>query len=277
MIFTAVDHFSYLPVGSCIYCGSTQNLTREHIVPFSFGGTTILPKSSCMKCAKITRDFEHTCARTIFGKMRMQWGFPTRRKRERPSHIDVIAMRGDILDKNAVSIDRLPLIPIPMPVLSSPGILTGAQPTDTNTFDIKIYYTTEKSTFELCKQINSSVVGFEVKFNYFAFSRMIAKIAHALTIAEYGLDKINSVLQKYIIGGNETISYVVGGAQSMCSTAQDNATWRAESGIFDRGDAKFLTVKIQLFRFLPSCPTYWVVVCQADQHLTDLILSQARL
>lgn len=45
-------------IGKCIYCGSTDNLTREHVVPRGLGGPWLLLKASCKKCARITSDFE---------------------------------------------------------------------------------------------------------------------------------------------------------------------------------------------------------------------------
>ena len=36
-------------VGSCIYCGATDQLTDEHIIPLALGGRFVLPDSSCAK------------------------------------------------------------------------------------------------------------------------------------------------------------------------------------------------------------------------------------
>jgi 5-methylcytosine-specific restriction endonuclease McrA len=49
------------PVSACIYCGATEpdtKLTDEHIVPLSLGGTLILPKASCLACARQTGKLE---------------------------------------------------------------------------------------------------------------------------------------------------------------------------------------------------------------------------
>src|SRR5258708_6724877 len=74
----------YSPAGSCIYCGSKENLSDEHIVPYALGGRWILPKASCSGCSSITAKFEQTCLRTILGPLRMYFDFPTRRQKERP-------------------------------------------------------------------------------------------------------------------------------------------------------------------------------------------------
>jgi hypothetical protein len=54
---------SYPSVGRCIYCGSKEDLEREHIIPYALGGTTILPLSTCRNCAKITGHFEQVVLR----------------------------------------------------------------------------------------------------------------------------------------------------------------------------------------------------------------------
>ena len=67
------DVFHYPPVGRCIYCGATDELTDEHIIPFSLGGVLILDKASCngtKGCNKKTHKFEGVVARQIFGKFR---------------------------------------------------------------------------------------------------------------------------------------------------------------------------------------------------------------
>ncbi len=47
-----LDRYIYQEVGSCIYCGSTDNLSNEHIIPYGLGGNLELPKSSCSRCAR---------------------------------------------------------------------------------------------------------------------------------------------------------------------------------------------------------------------------------
>jgi len=52
-----------------------------------------VPISSCRECAKKTGAFEQACQGTMYGPLRMDYGLPSRRKKERPnaewSYIDV--------------------------------------------------------------------------------------------------------------------------------------------------------------------------------------------
>jgi HNH endonuclease len=74
--------------GACIYCGMTDvKLTDEHIVPYSLGGSHVLRDASCVRCANITKKFEQRVARDLWGDARISFNAPTRRKRERKSHI----------------------------------------------------------------------------------------------------------------------------------------------------------------------------------------------
>ncbi|MFQ5853427.1 MAG: hypothetical protein ACE5JU_22945 [Candidatus Binatia bacterium] len=57
----------YPPVGRCIYCPATDDLRREHIIPFGLDGTAVLPAASCSTCARITGAFE---AQVLRGPMR---------------------------------------------------------------------------------------------------------------------------------------------------------------------------------------------------------------
>lgn len=74
----------YPSLGMCIYCGSKDNLSDEHIIPFALGGNLIFQKASCPDCAKLTSDFELTCLRTMYGPLRLLYGLPTRRPNKRP-------------------------------------------------------------------------------------------------------------------------------------------------------------------------------------------------
>ncbi len=48
------------PVASaCIYCNSTMQLSKEHVVPFALGGTLVIFNGSCEACREITQKFEN--------------------------------------------------------------------------------------------------------------------------------------------------------------------------------------------------------------------------
>ena len=77
------------PVGKCIYCGSTETLTMEHIIPFSLGGKFELPESSCKECSLITMKLEQFVTRNYLRIPRSLLRIRTRRPRERVTLVAV--------------------------------------------------------------------------------------------------------------------------------------------------------------------------------------------
>src|SRR5215212_3632262 len=55
---TLISMKRYKPVGTCIYCGSVDDLRDEHIIPKALNGDWILPAASCRVCEAITSKFE---------------------------------------------------------------------------------------------------------------------------------------------------------------------------------------------------------------------------
>jgi hypothetical protein len=42
-----VNRLASVKDGFCIYCGSTEQLSREHVVPYALGGTLTITEGSC--------------------------------------------------------------------------------------------------------------------------------------------------------------------------------------------------------------------------------------
>lgn len=167
----------YPPLGRCVYCGSKDQLSTEHIIPRGLGGNIIFPKASCEKCRKITHKFEETCLRKDFLYFRIHTGLH-QHPRERPTHLPV-RVRGEhgprlVLPSthpNWLSLPKLlrPGIMSDMPV-GMPYVVLGFHTTHPKNIDfIKSQY---PAYFE---------VGYE--FNLDAFAKMLAKIAHCLICA----------------------------------------------------------------------------------------------
>src|SRR5438094_687329 len=67
---STIEGFPLPPLNKCIYCGSKDNLSDEHVIPFFLYGQWILPLASCDNCATITSRCETSVARGHFGQMR---------------------------------------------------------------------------------------------------------------------------------------------------------------------------------------------------------------
>src|SRR5262245_58390034 len=67
-------------IGRCIYCGATDDLRQEHIVPFGLSGPTVLKDASCGNCAKKTGRMEETVLRGPMWPVRVFRDLRSRRK-----------------------------------------------------------------------------------------------------------------------------------------------------------------------------------------------------
>ena len=77
------------PAGVCIYCGAVEELTSEHVIPFSLGGKVELPEASCKDCRDATSKIELSIARKSLHVPRAVAGYPSRRKKGYPQTSEV--------------------------------------------------------------------------------------------------------------------------------------------------------------------------------------------
>jgi hypothetical protein len=161
----------YRPLGRCVYCGSTHQLSTEHIVPRGLGGNIIFPRASCEKCRKITHAFETICMRQNFLYFRVHTGLH-QHPNERPTHLPVrIRGKGSRLVLPSAHPNYLGL-----PTLLRPGILSGAalgMPYIVRGFQI----TNPKNLHKVQSQYDKSEY-FEVDYTFhlIPFAKMLAKI-----------------------------------------------------------------------------------------------------
>lgn len=72
------------PLGYCLYCdrgGDDLTLTREHIIPESIDGRTILPKATCEECReKLNREVEQELFGAIYRPARRAFGYRSKNR-----------------------------------------------------------------------------------------------------------------------------------------------------------------------------------------------------
>lgn len=192
--FEGVKKFG--PVGQCMYCHTTEGpFSSEHIVPLSLSGTLELLGSSCARCATETSKFERHMAQIVWGNIRAKYGFPTRRKARRPTHVDAPGPEGQAV---AIPVADYPAAAI-MLYPRSPNALTGLV-TDEAEFTVRIFQT------EGADPRDYGLERFEVPFTFdpFKYFRMIAKIAHGMAVLRYGIDGFDPVLNDIIVNPGAT-------------------------------------------------------------------------
>lgn len=179
------------PANACIYCGSTVQLSREHILAYALGGTTTIPRGSCEECRKITHKFETDVLRGPMQMVRYIQGMPSGTKHKDVSETIPVKVT---VNGNEVNIDaqrnEAPIL-LPFPIFELPGyldpgssqlkltgVVTGSFGADPNDFAKK----------NGAQRIELKVIGIDAV----AFARMVAKIAYAYAYAHDQLQRLKN-------------------------------------------------------------------------------------
>jgi len=264
------------PAWRCIYCGripaNRKSLGKEHILPLSLGGTTILPRASCTLCSEITRAFEETCARTIFGVTRLAGNFPTRNPEKRPTMLTT----GGTVDGVETEIDTpVEHHPIAGALLQfePPGLLFPRP--STNTFKCRVrYYHFEKLGTPETRQ-NAFKPKYTSKFLVTPFAKMLAKVAHSLAVGQFGFESHEWLLPDVIVGNALNLPDYVGSVdwldggdeeQLLHPSGEPEMLWRPSTSltlqeIVANDGTPYVCVDIGLF--FDFSPKYRVLVAKS--------------
>jgi hypothetical protein len=197
----AGDH-TFPPVGRCIYCGSTSNLSDEHIVPLSLNGGWILPNASCSECATITSAFEGAVTRAAWLEARTALDFKTRHKKKRPKTVPLRVVKdGRVEVRQVAPTDNL--IALALPFFAPPADYTGQRLDGAIVVwgDQRCVLTALKTSHELLQLHDVDGVHKRIELDIVAFARMLAKIAHGLAVASYGLNGLTEFYLPPVIRG----------------------------------------------------------------------------
>lgn len=241
-------------IGRCIYCGSTENLTNEHIVPRGLKGPWQLHKGSCQACAKITSGFEKSVLKQQFILPRTALGLPTyhRKKRlqkfsfevEKNGHKETIVLPGT----ECPPLFMMLIVKKPRCIADydyEKGVtVTGASLHGPSLLKIKA-------------KLNIDSLSITQTFSGTSFVRMLAKIAYGMTILSYGLGALaECYVLPCILGQKEDVGYWVG------SSGRDFAALPVEKHlhrIFLMEKANEIGASIRLFANYRT-PEYLVIV-----------------
>lgn len=187
----------YKAVGRCIYCGAKPRLSElsgEHIIPRNIGGKLVLPKASCLDCARETSQFEKECVRAFFGPVRKHLDIRGNKQKKRHSHI-----RAEIAPSPGHShFEMMPIGEYPSFLWSflflPPGILAGI-PRDE---EIRGTLHFVDLNPDGPKSGESLILGGNLSAKTYA--RLLAKIGHAYAAAECGIDNFKPYLTDLIRG-----------------------------------------------------------------------------
>lgn len=193
------------PVGACIYCGADCALSDEHVIPFSLDGNIALVKASCPACAKETARFEGSVARSIFGNIRMRYGFPTRRKKERLDKLPLTIERNGTIETIEVPITEHPAV-TPIIYLEPCGILSGYSGPER---PVRVRALANPGVTP--ESFGADSFHIEIKPSIHEFRRFLAKVAHCFAVLCLGRDGFTPWLPPLILTGEGDTEALIGG------------------------------------------------------------------
>lgn len=260
------DTIRLKPIGSCIYCGSLEQLTDEHIVPFALGGRLILPDSSCVKCTKITSLFEQKVLRGFMLSARTIGGIPTRRPKERPKTLPLEIKREGTYEATEMFPDEHPGL-LHLPILEPPGFFVGRNAK--NTLTVLGIETIQfgQNPYTLAKKLNVTAIRSTTDLDIWAFAQLLAKIGYCFAVSKLGLLPREKVpILPLILGKENNASMWLGSSNFQLSVEAQKPTHAMSLVLVDtpnNSNNKTLIARIKLFA--PSGATgYDIYIYEPD-------------
>jgi hypothetical protein len=259
---------TYMPVGSCIYCGSKEwsagqyrKLGDEHIIPEGLGGKLLLPEASCKVCEEVTSQFEQEWLRSSFYSGRVQKGLGKKKKRP-PRYLPLKIQRNGRTVWESIPIEKYPAIIVTL-LFDHPDILSGCEPVEKELSGGVAVGILPTFGQHMNEYLAKGEVSFEPprgKATSRHLGRMLAKIAHSYAVAELGLDGFKPCLQKIILGTDiRHLAHYVGGTREIPPRSNDVYEIGLTT-IQSTGNRPYLMATIRLLSDVQGMPEYWVVV-----------------
>jgi len=234
----------YPPVGRCIYCGRTDDLTDEHILALSLGGREVLEKASCRPCAAITRDIEQFVAVDMLKPVRTKLKMRSRRKKPTHFRVKFVAPDGTETYEEVLPEDHpSPFVLVQLP---TPGILERRPPARFFTAQSVITYFDPEAQQKQARKEPLKKLSIPMKFHPGLFCRVLAKTAYAYAVAEVGLDNFQPLVVGLILDGSETPTHLVG-SNPVILPADRTMLHQMSIGPFVANDRRYIIVDIRLF------------------------------
>jgi len=169
-----LNNLSFNSIGRCIYCNSVDELEDEHIIPYGFGGSAVLPKASCRQCAVKTGRFEQFVLRGEMWAVRTILGLSSRNKKSAPTGLPITLIKNGKSHDEVLPLNRHPVI-LHLPIFNPPGILSG----DTKegiSFRYMVTLSYGKPVKEVLRDEGADDLKIQHSYKITEFAKLIAKI-----------------------------------------------------------------------------------------------------
>jgi hypothetical protein len=254
----------FAPVNECIYCGSRDGLTDEHIIPAGLGGGDILPRASCKACALDTSKFELRLLRGPLWPARVRFGIGGKR---RPSDVPT-SFEMHVVRDGASRLERVAasdhLSSIVLPVLAKPGLLRSDW--SAGSIDVSGIYVghIDRTPEQTRKGLGAEDVSVTMRYPVADFARLLAKIAHGYAVAHRGLASVTSKRLVPGILGRElpNVAHQVGDLSRWVGTSEQVALGPSSNdlhAVLIQDFGGYLCAGIQLF-ILNPVPIHTVII-----------------
>lgn len=211
------------PVGQCIYCGAVDTeLGEEHIIPLCLGGKYILTDASCSTCETITGRFEQRIARGFMRDSRVVGNFPTRNKRDRPTHLPLTLRRGGETFTVLVPAAQHPGI-LHLPLFRPAAVLTNQQRGVGLHVEGWEAIQFGPSPAAALLSHNAEELIISVRWDVSDYARLLAKVAYGFLIAQCGpVDRDRVPVLPLILGTADDASDWIGSADFTLDAENQN-------------------------------------------------------
>lgn len=244
--------------GYCIYCGSTNDLRREHVIPFGLDGNLVLPSATCGECANKTGEVERLVLRLYMQDVRIFRGMRSRKGHANASStLPLKITRNGVQETVELPRSEYPFL-LSLPIFAPPRNWTGEagagislRGTHTISFGI--------SPKAVLDRLGGSSVSIDApKLQPVAFARMLAKIGFAFAASEGKLNQLDpqDTVVPSILGHVDDIGRWVGTLEGP-TRVYPKLVHRLQ--LYDEKPTGFLVAEIQLFSDSQT-PTYGVLL-----------------
>lgn len=245
---------NFTRIQTCIYCFTQEaELTDEHIVPYALNGRWVLREASCTECNKLTTRFERNVCRELLASTRAYHEFQTRRPKERPTHVPLTVIRGDIEEKISVPISEYGAV-TNFALFEPPAKLLGKQVTGIIMNGQHQHRYGGMDVRELAHKYNANGIGFIITYSPTDYAKLIGKIAYGFAVGYFGLEAIEEV---YVL---PALRNEVDDIGNWVGISDRPLPQQADMGIELGMLGKDIIARVQLFGEWPGSPTYMVVV-----------------
>lgn len=238
-------------------------------MPYALGGNAVILQASCADCEAITSYLEGYVGRDIFGIFRAYYEFQKRKRKEAQTVTMTFETSGGERQSRKVLVKDAPPL-LFMRELEPPGIMANRArgPVALKSTGWMWYSHEFKRMAESLRQPGDLSWAVPFPFKEDVFSRFLAKIAHCMAVAHFGIDSFQPYLPPIILGTDKDSGWLVGGGNPPSGGSEQLPKGRHK--IFGHAvnmglmrhtvtNHTLLYADIQLFRFAGS-PSYCVAV-----------------